>query len=128
MTDVNFLRNVSNINNNLQTGTESRLNRQDKKQCFKDIFNEKYNTDDISFSKHANVRIAERNIDIDNEITQKLSEAVSQAKDKGLKNVLVMIDNSAFIVSTINNKVITAVNNKELKENIFTNIDGAVIK
>jgi hypothetical protein len=39
-----------------------------------------------------------------------------------------MIDNQAFILSTMNNKVITAVNNDDLKENIFTNIDGAVIK
>jgi len=42
--------------------------------------------------------------------------------------VLVMIDNQAFILSTMNNKVITAVNSDDLKENIFTNIDGAVIK
>ena len=37
------------------------------------------------------------------------------------------MDNMAFVVSVKNNVVITAVNNEELKENVFTNIDGAVI-
>jgi flagellar operon protein len=82
----------------------------------------------VSFSKHANERIKDRNIDVSQDVTEKLNEASVQAKDKGLKNVLVMIDNQAFILSTMNNKVITAVNSDDLKENIFTNIDGAVIK
>lgn len=95
---------------------------------FKEIFKEKFRENEVTFSKHANERISERNIDVSPEVTDKLNEALEQAKDKGLKNVLVMIDNQAFIVSTMSNKVITAVNSNELKENIFTNIDGAVIK
>ncbi len=129
MTDVNFIRSLSNLNNNLNSNSVVKNNETDKNSLFKDIFNNKIKTrNEVSFSKHANERIEERNIEIDEEVTNKLNEAVGQAKDKGLRNVLVMIDNSAFIVSTLNNKVITAVNSDELKENIFTNIDGAVIK
>jgi len=132
MTDINFIRKISNLNNNIQLNT----NVKDKgniNSTFKDILNEKYKAKDtveneVVFSKHANERIKERNIDVSSEVTDKLNEAVEQAKDKGLKNVLVMIDNQAFIISTMNNKVITAVNSDELKENLFTNIDGAVIK
>ncbi len=127
MTDINFLRSLSNINNNLYSNPvkekETKTN-----QNFKDIINEKLKSNEVTFSKHANERIEERNIDIGEDVTQKLNEAAEQAKSKGLNNVLVMIDNAAFILSTKNNKVITAVNQSELKENIFTNIDGAVIK
>lgn len=44
-----------------------------------------------------------------------------------MKDSLILVDNMAFVVSVKNNVVITAVNNEELKENVFTNIDGAVI-
>ena len=129
MTDINFIRGLSNLNNNLNSNSVVKKNETDKHSLFKDILDGKIKTkNEVSFSKHANERIEERNIEIDEEVTNKLNEAVDQAKDKGLRNVLVMIDNSAFIVSTLNNKVITAVNSDELKENIFTNIDGAVIK
>nr|WP_300090071.1 TIGR02530 family flagellar biosynthesis protein [Sedimentibacter sp.] len=127
MTDINFIRKISNLNNNIQPGTNFKTN-QDIQTSFKDILSEKFKENEVTFSKHANERIAERNIHVSPEVTDKLNEAVEQAKDKGLKNVLVMIDNQAFIVSTMSNKVITAVNSNELKENIFTNIDGAVIK
>jgi flagellar operon protein len=127
MPDINFLRSLSNINNNLYSNP---VKEKDVKtnNNFKDIINEKLKSEEVTFSKHANERIEERNIDIGEDVTQKLNEAAEQAKNKGLNNVLVMIDNAAFILSTKNNKIITVVNKAELKENIFTNIDGAVIK
>lgn len=124
MTDINFIKKISSLNNNIQPSYNENKN---ESSSFKDLLNEKLGKE-VSFSKHANERIQQRNIDVSEEVTEKLNEASVQAKDKGLKNVLVMIDNQAFILSTMNNKVITAVNSEELKENIFTNIDGAVIK
>lgn len=126
MTDINFIRKISNLNNNIQINTAERNN--ETNSAFKDIFLDKKAENELIFSKHASERIKERNIDISSDVTEKLNEAAEQAKDKGLKNVLVMIENQAFIISTMNNKVITAVNSQDLKENIFTNIDGAVIK
>ena len=49
------------------------------------------------------------------------------AQKKGLNDTLILVDRTAFIVSVKNNKVITTVNGDELKGNVFTNIDGAVI-
>lgn len=129
MTDINFIRKISNLNNNLQPNTAVRNN--ESNSAFKELLNEKIKDkaeNNIVFSKHASERVIERNIDVSSHVTEKLNEAAEQAKEKGLKNVLVMIENQAFIVSTMNNKVITAVNSQDLKENIFTNIDGAVIK
>lgn len=137
MTDINFLRNISNINSNLDINSVknqgsnkvANANQEVKESSFKQLLSEKQSqANSLSFSKHAAERIEQRNIDIDESVEGKLNEALEQAKDKGLKNVLVMIDSSAFILNTLNNKVITALNNSELKGNIFTNIDGAVIK
>lgn len=131
MTDINFIKKISSLNNNIQTS--SFIKSKENNSAFKELFNEKIKKEEkaeseVVFSKHANERIRERNIEVSADVTEKLNEAAEQAKDKGLKNVLVMIDNQAFIISTMNNKVITAVNSNDLKENIFTNIDGAVIK
>jgi flagellar operon protein len=130
--DINFIKKISSLNNNIQPKNALR-NNEDINAAFKDLLNEKIRKEekvenDVVFSKHANERIKERNIDVSASITEKLNEAAEQAKEKGLKNVLVMIENQAFIISTMNNKVVTAVNSQDLKENIFTNIDGAVIK
>ncbi|WMJ78602.1 MULTISPECIES: TIGR02530 family flagellar biosynthesis protein [unclassified Sedimentibacter] len=130
MTDVNFIRKISNLNS-MQTSSAVK-NKEHIDSVFKEVLNQKINNEKtesgVVFSKHANERIRERSIDVSTDVTVKLNEAADQAKEKGLKNVLVMIENQAFIVSTISNKVITAVNSEDLKENIFTNIDGAVIK
>ena len=55
----------------------------------------------------------------------RLQDATSQAREKGMKESLVMVDNLAFIVNVKNNTVITAVN--DTKNAVFTNIDGAII-
>jgi len=128
MTDINFIRNISNINNNLDINSIKKQDTNKQGSTFKELFNEKCQENTLSFSKHAAERIEQRNIDVTESVSSRLNEALAQAKDKGLKNVLVMIDSSAFIVNTLSNKVITAVNNSDLTENIFTNIDGAVIK
>lgn len=131
MTDINFIKKISSLNGSIQPGHA--VNKENGAQAFKDIFNEKCKShetaeNEVVFSRHANERVRERNIDVSQSVTDRLTEAVEQARGKGLKNVLVMIDNQAFIVSTEGNKVITALKGGDLKENIFTNIDGAVIK
>ncbi len=95
---------------------------------FEEILNEKSKLTEnggLKFSRHANERLASRNIDLTNEQLLKLETGTQRAKMKGIKESLVMVDNLAFIVSVKNNTVITAMNDQD--EQIFTNIDGAVI-
>ena len=56
-----------------------------------------------------------------------LDAAARRAGEKGVKNTLVLIEGRAFIVNVPSGTVITAMNNGDLKENVFTQIDGAVI-
>lgn len=80
---------------------------------------------ELKFSKHANERLASRNIDLTDEQYRRLEDGARKAYEKGIKESLVMVDNLAFIVNVKSSTVITAVNEGE--EKVFTNIDGAVI-
>ena len=80
----------------------------------------------VSFSKHANQRTEERNIQISETDLSKLGDACDKAEQKGIKDALVMMNDSAFIVNAQNRVVITVMDKNELKDNVFTNIDGAV--
>jgi len=82
---------------------------------------------ELKFSKHANERLASRNIEISEEQMQRLQSATKQANEKGINESLVILDNLAFIVNVKNNTVITALDQKDSVENVYTNIDGAVI-
>jgi len=84
-------------------------------------------SDELVFSKHAKQRLAQRNIDIDSELVDKIIGAVKKANEKSIKNALVLSEESAFIVSVDHNVVVTAMNNHEMRESVITNIDGTVI-
>ncbi len=79
----------------------------------------------LRFSKHANQRLASRNIDLSSSQLERLEAGTNKAREKGIKESLVMVDDLAFIVNVPSKTVVTAVNDTE--ESVFTNIDGAVI-
>lgn len=81
----------------------------------------------LKFTKHADARLSERNISLSGEQLKRLEDGTLQAYRKGIKESLVLLDNYAFIVNTKSNTVITAMDNTKDTENIYTNIDGAVI-
>lgn len=88
---------------------------------------QKQQTGEIKFSKHAANRLNDRNIELTSEQLERLSDGTRKAGEKGIRESLVLVDELAFIVNTGSNTVITAMDQAVTKENIFTNIDGAVI-
>lgn len=81
----------------------------------------------VRFSKHALERISSRGIDLSERELDGLKQAVDKASDKGLKESLVMINDTALIVSIRNKTVITALKKESLREKVITNVDGVVI-
>ena len=81
----------------------------------------------IKFSGHAQTRLASRQITLSDSDVARLGQAMTKAATKGAKDSLVLMDKTAFVVSVANRTVITAVASDALKENIFTNIDSAMI-
>lgn len=94
---------------------------------FKDILKNEELRQSVKFSKHAVERMQIRDINLDtNEIT-KIEEAIKKASTKGVKEALILMDDKAFIANIKNKTIVTTVNKEQLKNNIFTNIDGAII-
>ena len=96
---------------------------------FREILQEKQtqSADGLKFSKHASNRLEQRNINLTKEQTRRLLNGVQKAEKKGIRESLVMMDSLAFIVNVPNQTVVTALDQSEAQENVFTNIDGAVI-
>lgn len=83
--------------------------------------------DQLQFSKHSKERIEQRGISMTEELMSDLNAAMGKARLKGARDVVMIGKEAAFIVNVPNNVVITAMNGEEMKENIFTNIDSAVL-
>lgn len=82
---------------------------------------------EVKFSKHAAGRLADRNIELTTGQMERLQEGTQKAQQKGIKESLVIVDQLAFIVNIPNSTVVTAMSQNDAVENVFTNIDGAVI-
>lgn len=83
-------------------------------------------TAEVAFSKHAMTRAEERGIEITPILIDQLKGSMIRAQAKGATNILAMDTDKAFIINVPNAKVITAITQDEMKDSVFTNIDGAV--
>ena len=72
-------------------------------------------------------RAEERGIQVDDTLISQLSDSVEKAQNKGVTNILAFDSTRAFVINVPNCRVITAISQDEMQENIFTHIDGAVI-
>ncbi len=82
---------------------------------------------ELKFSKHADLRLAQRNIALTDKQLERLNEGAKKASEKGINESLVIMDDLTFIINVKNSTVVTAMDMESSKENVFTNIDGAVI-
>ncbi len=96
---------------------------------FQDILQQKSLTTrgGLKFSKHALGRLSDRNIELDSGQLERLNLGAAKAEAKGIRDSLVIVDKMAFIVNVPNQTVVTAMDSTETNENVFTNINGAVI-
>jgi len=81
----------------------------------------------VRFSKHAAMRMQNRGIKMDAVDLNRLNQAVKLADEKGSRDSLVLLDSTALVVSVKDNTVVTVADKEQLKGNVFTNIDSAII-
>ncbi|MGE7020367.1 TIGR02530 family flagellar biosynthesis protein [Solibacillus cecembensis] len=96
------------------------------KQSFIEHLNQA-SIEELKISKHASERMNERNIAISDSEWQEITEKVFEARDKGVNQPLVLMDQAALIVSAKNGTVITALDRTEARQQLFTNIDGTIV-
>lgn len=106
-------------------------NRVSKSQIsFQDVLLQKTlqgQSEELKFSKHAAGRLSDRGIELSDNQMERLNDGVRKAQQKGIRDSLVIVDQLAFIVNVPNNTVVTAMDSTETNDNVFTNINGAVI-
>lgn len=81
---------------------------------------------DITLSAHARQRIAQRNISLDAAERQTLSDAMETLDEKGAQDAAVLREDAAFVVNVPNRTVVTALDQSEMQERVFTQIDSAM--
>ena len=81
----------------------------------------------VRFSGHAQTRLASRQIVLTGDEVARVGQAMTRAAAKGARDSLFLLDKTALVVSVANRTVITAVAKDALRENVFTNIDSAMI-
>lgn len=81
----------------------------------------------VKFSAHALRRIEERQLPLNDGTLDRLNQGFRQLDAKGSVNSLIMLDETAFIVSVKNKTVVTAVENNGPSNTVFTNIDSVAI-
>ena len=113
---------------NITSGNQPAHNVTKPNSNFEDIFAKKlFENKEVKFSKHAESRLQTRNINLTEEQKGKLNDAINKAGEKNVKDSLIMLDDIAFVVNVKDKNVVTVMNKDEMKNNVFTNIDGAVI-
>ncbi|MBW4083249.1 TIGR02530 family flagellar biosynthesis protein [Paenibacillus sp. S150] len=81
----------------------------------------------LKFSNHAAKRLEQRGIELGSSQLDQISSAVDKAAAKGSKESLILMKDMALIVSVPNRTVVTAMDGSSMKDNVFTQIDSAVI-
>jgi flagellar operon protein len=84
-------------------------------------------THSVSFSRHALERLQRRGIEPSEQQLDRLVDGVDRAAGKGSRASVVFVDGTAFVVAVPKRTVVTAVDPEHMREQVFTNIDSAVI-
>ncbi|ACL70431.1 TIGR02530 family flagellar biosynthesis protein [Halothermothrix orenii] len=104
-----------------------KTDKQGKKVDFKKVLSRQLKEKTgVKFSKHAQNRLVSRNINLTEKDLNQLKNGIKKAEEKGSRDSLIMVNNVAYVVSVENKTVITAIDDSNIKENVFTNIDSAV--
>lgn len=79
---------------------------------------------EVKISHHAQKRLEERGLQLDQQDMKQIEEAVEELNEKGSKNSLIFYKDMALIASVHNRTIITALNTQEM--DTVTNIDSAM--
>lgn len=81
----------------------------------------------LRISAHARERMESRQIKLAESDLQEISAAVEKAGSKGARSSLLLYGDIALVASVVNRTIITAIDDVEAREHIFTGIDSAII-
>lgn len=103
--------------------SKTNIGRTPQSTEFRDLLESKV----LKFSHHAEVRMEQRGIKLHPESLSQIMKAVDDAALKGAKDSLIVFKDIAMIVNVPSRTVVTAMDGKQMKSNVFTQIDSAII-
>lgn len=121
------------IPNKLHNDKTGKLNHTEKagqtrKLSFEELLHREVASQaEVKLSAHAEKRLKERNICLNENDFAKINLAVQQAAAKGSRASLLLYGDLALVTSITNRTVVTALDGKNMEQHVFTNIDSAVI-
>lgn len=118
--------NVKILESQLISQSKQNKQRVEPKKSFQEVI-ASLKDDEIKFSKHATLRMQSREMQLNKEEITRLKNAFEKAEEKGVKDALILMDGKVLITNVKSRTVITAFKSEQMEENVFTNIDGAVI-
>ena len=81
----------------------------------------------VRLSRHAQERLESRGLRLEPADLARLGEAVDRAAARGARDSLVIDGARTYVVNVPSRTVVTAMYAEQLKGNVFTNIDSAVV-
>lgn len=106
---------------NVRIGSKSGAGTPDK--SFQQVLQE----ETLKFSHHAELRLKQRGIQLEPEQLRKIGSALDKAAAKGAKDSLLIMNDLALIANVRNRTIVTAMDGENLRDNVFTHIDSAVV-
>ena len=83
--------------------------------------------ENLKVSKHAEKRLAHRNIELSDVMKTQLTEAMGSLEQKGARDSLALSGDLAFIVNVPSRTLVTALTKDQMKDHVFTNIDSTLV-
>ncbi len=111
----------------LQPAAQSSSVQKTGQESFANVLRQTQQHNGIRFSEHAMMRLRDRHIELSEQDHAKIRGAVERAAQKGARDSLLLMNDVALVVSVKNRTVVTALDQREQSEKVFTNIDSAVI-
>ena len=81
----------------------------------------------VKFSKHAEERLQRDGVQLTEAEKERLDTGMDKAAAKGARSSLLLMDDKVFIANVREKIVITSMTRDRLRDNVFTQIDSAVI-
>lgn len=97
-------------------------------QILNGVIEDSSKKEEFHISSHAQKRLVERNITMDSNLKNSLSEAFYELEAKGAKDSLVLTNEGAFVVNVPSRTLVTAMGINEMRSGIVTNIDSVNMK
>lgn len=118
-----YPRTITTLHNKPMATSTSSVHTPGENRRFADLLQDNM----VRLSHHAEQRLRQRGIHLDDAQMGKLNTALDKAEQKGAKDTLMLFQNMALIVNVKNRTVVTAMDSASMNEHVFTKIDSAVI-